>query len=323
MMLQIFLQGGVLLYAVVAVVLLLSELAYFRVAEHFGITDRPGYCKPHERAVTRGGGIVYFLSAVMFFLLSGGLYPWFAAGLLCVALVSFMDDVHSLRPRLRLWLHFAGVALLLADTGLYVQVPWWLLPGVMFVCAGIINVYNFMDGINGMLGVYSVSVLGVLWFVNEHICEFADSRLIGFTLMAALVFSFFNVRRKARCFAGDVGAICAGFITTFLLMRLMARTGDASWIVFLAVYGVDGVLTLLHRLWLREDVSTAHRKNAFHLLADQLKVPHVLVSVSYAVLQVVVCGIYLWHPGWITSLTIIVALSVVYVWFIRTYYRPG
>ena len=68
------------------------------------------------------------------------------------------------------------------------------------------------------------------------------------------------------------------FIVLFLIGKLVIRTGDFSWMVLLAVYGVDSVLTIIHRLMLHENIGLPHRKHMYQIMANELKVPHVIVS---------------------------------------------
>jgi hypothetical protein len=113
------------------------------------------------------------------------------------------------------------------------------------------------------------------------------------------------------------------FILLFLLGKLMIVTDDFSWIVLLAVYGVDSTLTLVHRLLLHEDVALPHRKHAYQLMANELKIPHTVVSIIYMVLQaVVVVGyFYFEEHGYIYLLSVIGVLSLAYVLFMMKYYR--
>jgi UDP-N-acetylmuramyl pentapeptide phosphotransferase/UDP-N-acetylglucosamine-1-phosphate transferase len=124
-----------------------------------------------------------------------------------------------------------------------------------------------------------------------------------------LVFNYFNFRTKARCFAGDVGSISIAFILLFLLGKLIIATNDISYIVLLGVYGVDTVLTIIRRLLLKENIFEAHRKHAYQLLANEIKLPHVWVSTIYASLQaLIIVGFLLlesysyWYPCVVVAL---------------------
>ena len=94
---------------------------------------------------------------------------------------------------------------------------------------------------------------------------FVNADFIYTVVCSVLVFCFFNFRKKAKCFAGDVGAVSIAFILLFLIGRLIIETEDFSWIVLLSVYGVDSVLTIIHRLMLHENIGLPHRKHLIRL----------------------------------------------------------
>ena len=79
-------------------------------------------------------------------------------------------------------------------------------------------------------------------------------------------------------------SVGAAFIVVFVLGLLIMRTGDFTYIVFLAVYGVDSVLTIVHRIMLRENLGEAHRKHAYQLMANELGMEHTVVSTIYKVM---------------------------------------
>ena len=198
---------------------------------------------------------------------------------------------------------------------------WWFVPIALFFFAGVINVINFMDGINGMTAGYAFVALATLAYVNEHIIPFTDMRLIVIAMLSVAVFAIFNFRKKAVCFAGDVGSVSMAFLLMFLIGTLMWTTGDFSWITLLVVYGVDGVLTIFHRIMLKERITEAHRKHAYQLMANELHIPHTVVSVVYMVLQFIVNLCYLLHPGYMTLVAAVVVLSIAYIIFMKKYFH--
>ena len=135
-----------------------------------------------------------------------------------------------------------------------------------------------MDGINGITGGYSLVILAALAYVNKEVVTFVEADFIYTVICSVLVFCFFNFRKKAKCFAGDVGSVSIAFILLFLIGRLIIETEDFSWIVLLSVYGVDSVLTIIHRLMLHENIGLPHRKHLYQIMANELKIPHVMVS---------------------------------------------
>ena len=297
------------------------ELCYFRIADRFNIIDKPNERSSHKRITLRGGGVIFLFGAWLYAAFYGFQYPWFLAGLTLIAAISFADDVHSIPNKIRIVVHFAAMLLMFYQLGLFSAGQGWYLFLAWIVCTGIINAYNFMDGINGITGGYSLAVLAPLAVVNVRE-QFVDPPLIYVTVLSALVFCWFNFRPKARCFAGDVGAVSMAFILLFMLGTLILRTGNLCYLVFLVVYGVDSVLTICHRLLLRENIFEAHRKHAYQLMANELKIPHVVVSAVYALLQVVISfgAIYLPVNGWVYFGIVVVLLSIAYVLFKMKYY---
>lgn len=306
---------------IVGVLLVLAELLYFRIADRFNIIDKPNERSSHNRITLRGGGVIFFFGMWLYAAFYGFQYPWFLAGLTLIAAISFADDVHSVPNRIRIAVHFGAMLLMFYQLGLFSAGQWWYLLPAWIVCTGIINAYNFMDGINGITGGYSLSVLLPLVVVNAREV-FVDPQLIWVAVLSVLVFCWFNFRPKARCFAGDVGAVSIAFILLFMLGALILRTGNLWYLVFLVVYGVDSVLTICHRLLLRENIFEAHRKHVYQLMANELKIPHVVVSAIYALLQVVISfgAICLPVNGWVYFGAVIVLLSAVYVLFKMKYY---
>ena len=148
-------------------------------------------------------------------------------------------------------------------------------------------------------------------------------------ILGVLVFCIFNFRPKgkAKCFAGDVGSIGIAFIMLFALGRLIVQTGDVSYLAFLMIYGVDGVLTICHRIMLHENLGEAHRKHAYQLMCNELKIGHVKISLLYMVLQLAVSlgFIYLCPDTvaahWIYLVVVAAVFAVAYVLFKMKYYH--
>ena len=304
------------------VLLFLTELFYFRVADKFNIIDKPNERSSHSRITLRGGGIIFYFGALAYFLTNDWEYPWFILALSLITFISFVDDIRSTSQGLRLVFHFSAMALMFYQWGLF-SLSWWWIIIALIVCTGIINAYNFMDGINGITGGYSLIILGALAYINEEMVSFAEPALIYTVLCSVVVFCFFNFRRKAKCFAGDVGSVGIAFILLFLIGKLILKTEDFSWMILLAVYGVDSVLTIIHRLMLHENIGLPHRKHMYQLMANELKIPHVVVSLVYMAVQaIVIIGyIYCQNWGYLYLLCAILLLSFIYVWFMRKYFR--
>ena len=309
-------------YVIILVLLFLTELFYFRVADKFNIIDKPNKRSSHSRITLRGGGIIFYFGALAYFLTNDWEYPWFILALSLITFISFVDDIRSTSQGLRLVFHFSAMALMFYQWGLF-SLSWWWIIIALIVCTGIINAYNFMDGINGITGGYSLVILGALAYINSEITTFVEPALINTVLCSVLVFCFFNFRKKAKCFAGDVGSVSIAFILLFLIGKLIIKTEDFSWIILLSVYGVDSVLTIIHRLMLHENIGLPHRKHMYQLMANELKIPHVGVSLIYMGAQaLVILGYFCFvRYGYWYLLGIIVLLSGIYVLFMRRYFH--
>lgn len=274
-------------FVIIFLMLVLLELAYFRVADRFNIIDKPNLRSSHKTIVLRGGGIIFLFGIWLYAAFFGFDYLWFILGLSLIGLVSFIDDIHSLPDSVRLVAQFAAMFLMFYQLDILNWHDWWMVLIALIVCVGIINAYNFMDGINGITGGYSIAVLLPLIYLNAS-DDFISQDYLYVVGLSLLVFCFFNFRKKAKCFAGDVGSISIAFILLFALGKLILLTGDLSYLTLLAVYGTDAVLTICHRIQLHENLGEAHRKHAYQLMANELKMPHVLVSSIYMTLQLAI-----------------------------------
>lgn len=315
-------------YLIIFVLLLAAELVYFRIADKFNIIDKPNERSSHSTIVLRGGGIIFLIGAWVWSAFFGFDYPWFLAGLTLVAGVSFVDDIRSLPDSVRLVAQFAAAAMAFYQLGILHWSMWWIVLVALIVYVGATNVINFMDGINGITAGYSLAVLLPLMAVNMD-GGYVEQSLIVSTILASLVFCIFNFRPKgkAKCFAGDVGSIGIAFIMLFLLGNVIIKTEDITWLIFLLVYGVDGCLTIVHRIMLHENLGEAHRKHAYQLMANELKIGHVKVASLYMVMQLVVSlgFIYLCPDTvlchWMYLIGALAVLAVAYVLFMKKYYH--
>ena len=329
-------------YIIIAVLLLAAELIYFRIADHFNIIDKPNERSSHSTIVLRGGGIIFLIGAWIWGAFFGLQYPWFLIALTMVAGISFIDDIHSLPDSVRLVAQFAAMILMfyqIVDSGeMIAGSQWWelIVYGVisLIVCVGASNIINFMDGINGITGAYAFAVMipilvESIALKDENGVGFVNNSFIITMMLADLVFCFFNFRPrgKAKCFAGDVGSLGVAFILLFMIGSRVMATGDVTYLVFLAVYGVDGVLTICHRIMLHENLGQAHRKHAFQLMANELKMSHITVSLLYACLQLAISLVFIYLvpntilAHWVFMIGVLLVLSALYVLFMKKYYH--
>lgn len=328
-----------LVYGIIFVILIALELVYFKIADKFNIIDKPNERSSHSSIVLRGGGIIFLIGAWVWAVFFGFQYPWFLAALTLAAGVSFIDDIRSLPDAVRLVVHFIAMVLIYVQvylschgTGFFTDsnllVNSVLFVVVMIVFVGATNIYNFMDGINGITAGYSMSVLIPLVLMNTK-TPFMENSFLIVILLSILVFSYFNFRPrgKAKCFAGDVGSVGMAFILLFAIAMLIVKTEDITWLVFLLVYGIDGCLTICHRILLHENLGEAHRKHVYQLMANELKMSHVAVSLLYTCIQLAISlgFIYLCPPSvlahWIYLVVAFLVLTVVYILFKKKYYH--
>ena len=333
-------------YLIITVILMVTELVYFRIADKYNIIDKPNQRSSHSAIVLRGGGIIFLIGVLVWAIavLSGAfgethqVYPWFLLAVILAAGISFVDDIHSLPDSVRLVVQFMAMGLMIlqlflsargeglfGDSNLLTNIV--VVIATLVVCVGATNIYNFMDGINGITAGYSLAVLLPLILVNARI-GFIDQSFLLVALLAVLVFSVFNFRPrgKAKCFAGDVGSVGMAFILLFAIGMLIMRTGDITWLLLLLVYGIDGCLTICHRIMLHENLGGAHRKHAYQIMAHDLGMSHPLVSGIYMLLQLAVSlGFIYLIPDtltahWIYLGSSLIILSIAYVLFMKKYY---
>ena len=331
---------------IITALLLFLELVYFKVADRFNIIDKPNERSSHKTLTLRGGGVIFLLGAWLYAAFYGFQYPWFLAGLTLVAGVSFVDDIRSLPDSVRLVVQFAAAAMAFYQLDILHLDMWWMVILALVVYVGITNVYNFMDGINGITAGYSLAVLVPMMLVNNGggsstslgmtgeefgMTEglFVDPALIVVTILSVLVFCIFNFRPKgkAKCFAGDVGSIGIAFIILFILGNIIFKTGDITYLMLLVVYGIDACLTIVHRILLHENLGEAHRKHAYQLMANELKIGHVKVTALYMAMQLVISLVFIFVipdtalAHWIYLIAVVVVLAAAYVLFMKKYYH--
>ena len=338
-------------YLIIAVLLLAAELIYFRIADKCNIIDKPNERSSHSTIVLRGGGIIFAISILVWmglqivhgewFMVQG--YLPFMVGLVLICGVSFWDDVQSLPDSVRLVAQFTAMALMfwsmfgVQDSWFMVQDWYWkvaIIIAALIVCVGATNIINFMDGINGITAGYALAVLVPLLMLDvrgqmEDVAGFIEPSYLSVAIIGVLVFCIFNFRPKgkAKCFAGDVGSIGIAFIMLFAIGKLIVQTGDLTYLILLLIYGVDGCLTIFHRIMLHENLGQAHRKHAFQLMSNELKIGHVKVSLIYMALQLIVSlGFIYLCPNtiiahWIYLIAMALVFVVAYVLFMKKYYH--
>ena len=330
-------------YIIIAILLIAAELVYFKIADRCNIIDKPNERSSHSKVVIRGGGVIFVIGLWVWCAFFGFQYPWMLAAVTLAAGISFIDDIHSLPDSVRLVVQFVAMGLLFWQIVQSLgfaggEFAWWVwaLIGVsaLIVCVGATNIYNFMDGINGITAGYSLSVLIPLLLANGPSVGsgtegFVEPSFIVVTILSVLVFSYFNFRpkNKAKCFAGDVGSVGIAFILLFMIGCLIMKTKDITWLIFLIVYGVDGCCTIVHRIMLHEHLGEAHRKHAYQLMANELGMSHVVVSLIYMAIQLVISLVMVYLipntvvAHWIYLIVVIIVFAGAYILFMKKYYH--
>ncbi|RBQ03569.1 MraY family glycosyltransferase [Pedobacter miscanthi] len=267
--------------------LFIIELVYFRIADRFNIIDKPNHRSSHTMVTIRGGGIVFTLAGLIFFFIFKFQYPYFILGLFLITLISFLDDIFTLNNKVRLSIHLLSVLLMFYQWQLF-SLNWYWIPIALIFVIGTINAYNFMDGINGITGGYSLLAITTLYYINEKIILFTSSDLLIVIGLSLLVFNFFNFRRKAKCFAGDVGSVSIAFIIVFLIGQLILKTNNFNYILLLMFYGLDAVTTIIFRVIRKENIFEAHRSHFYQFLSNEKKWPHLVVVTIYILIQLII-----------------------------------
>ena len=315
-------------YGIIFIILLALEVVYFRIADRCNIIDKPNERSSHSTIVLRGGGIIFMLGLWIWAAFYGFGYPWFVVAVTLIAGVSFVDDIRSLPDSVRLVAQFVAMGLMFYQMDMLHWEMWWVVILALIVSVGATNIINFMDGINGITGGYALASLIPIYILNKEM-GFVEESLVVTVILADVVFCLFNFRPKgkAKCFAGDVGSIGIAFILLFMIGQLIMKTGDVTYLIFLLVYGVDGCLTICHRIMLHENLGEAHRKHAYQLMANELGMSHMVVSFIYMGMQLAISlgfvylcpNIVLAHWGCLVGS--VVVLAAAYILFMKKYYH--
>lgn len=305
------------IYTLYLLLFFVLELIYFRIARYYHIVDKPNHRSSHKKITLRGGGILFPMAVSTWYLQYHSL-SYIIAGLLLISTISFIDDVKLLSNKLRSLIHFLAVALMICQINFSLSFYWY--PLIFIVVVGIINAYNFMDGINGMTGLYSLVTFSAFLYINCYVVRFTDTVLIIVMIIALMVFNFFNLRKKAICFAGDVGSVSLAFIICFLMLALIKSTGRFEYVFLLTLYGIDTVITILIRLYNKENIFTAHRTHLYQLLVNEKGYSHLAISSGYALIQLVINALIIQSISYSGLLTYTAVIGIIFVYSVIRLY---
>src|SRR5688572_1436895 len=232
-----------IIWILYAFILVAAELVYFRLADRYSIIDKPNQRSSHTKPTIRGGGIIFIIGLWLLFVYLSFPWPYFIGGVSIVAAISFADDIQAQSSWLRFLIHLTAILLLFYQVQLY-DWPWLLVLVAGVVCIGTLNAFNFMDGINGITGIYAFVNLGTFLLLDSTVVDFTDTTVLIGLLVANAIFLFFNFRKQARCFAGDVGSVTLSFVQIFFLLQLVKTTDSLFWVLLFFVFGIDSVITI-------------------------------------------------------------------------------
>ena len=271
-------------YVFITAVLIIGLIIYLKIAEKWSIIDQPNSRSSHLFVTKRGGGIIYLIALVIYMISSNFNMPSIIICGLLLGIMGFIDDIKNLDFKIKLILQCLTIGYFLS-TGNYNGLEWYLLILMFFLIISSINILNFMDGINGLTILYSLSFLMSFHIINAHIIAFTDSNFLLIVILSNLIIGYFNIRKKAVCFLGDVGAITMGFIYAVLTITLIVKTDSLSPLILFLVYFLDSGWTIVERLFAKENIFHPHRKHLYQLLVNEYKLSHLLVAAIYFSIQ--------------------------------------
>jgi UDP-GlcNAc:undecaprenyl-phosphate GlcNAc-1-phosphate transferase len=310
------------LFIIALIPLFIIELIYFKIADYFNIIDKPNQRSSHTQITIRGGAIIFPIALIIGILFYQPNQYYLAIAVFAIATISFLDDIMTLDNKLRIGVHLLSVLLILFQVFINEKIPilflfnlvsCLLILASIVLIIGIINAYNFMDGINGITVLYSMSTLMSIWFLQDYLGYRLLVQEVWILIIASLaVFSYFNLRKKAKSFAGDVGSISIALLICFLVLRLILFTQDLKYLLLLGIYGLDAVATIFCRLIRKENIFEAHRSHFYQFLANDKKLDHVLVSIIYVLSQLFLNIIIIYGSSFIVILSFMV-MVVLYI----------
>jgi UDP-N-acetylmuramyl pentapeptide phosphotransferase/UDP-N-acetylglucosamine-1-phosphate transferase len=257
--------------AVFVIAAVLSALIVARVKRH-AILDHPTDRGLHDVPTPRGGGLGIVIVSLLAWTIAAaaGRLPLLTAaawplGALLVAAVSFADDIRSLPRGIRFAVHVVAALIAVAAYGAWL--PVLAMPLALFWIVAFTNIYNFMDGSNGMAGVQAL-VAGAGWLLLGAMGGQVAISIVGAAIVgASLGFLRYNWT-PATIFMGDVGATFLGYTFAVLPLMILRRDpwGATAGALFVWPFLFDGTLTIIRRAFKRENILVAHRSHLYQRL---------------------------------------------------------
>jgi UDP-N-acetylmuramyl pentapeptide phosphotransferase/UDP-N-acetylglucosamine-1-phosphate transferase len=303
-------------YILIVFILIFGLIIYLKIAEKWSIIDQPNNRSSHSYNTKRGAGVLYLFGLAIYLFYAGFNNYILVVSTVLLGTIGFIDDIKNIHFKKKLLLQFIIIFSYLKFQN-YLLLEWYFVLFILVLLISSINIYNFMDGINGLTILYSLSSLISFYFINSKITTFIDPNLLLIMILSNLILGIFNIRKKAICFVGDVGSMTMGFLYASLAILLMIKTNSLNPLILFVVYGIDAVWTILQRLVLRENIFLAHRKHLYQLLVNELGISHILVSSIYVSIQVLLNTIWMiFYPeeqSLILILSVFIILSIIYL----------
>ena len=234
------------------------------------VLDQPNERSSHTKPTPRGGGIAAIgavLAVWLWLTMTGRLSPALlvvAAAAVVLAAVSWLDDLRGLSPVSRLVAQFAAIGFGLQALPSHAVFQGWLPPvldgaAVALLWLWFVNLFNFMDGIDGIAGSEAAAIgIGLILTIAVPETGLIAAAIVG----ASIGFLVWNWA-PAKIFLGDVGSVPLGFVLGFLLLDAADRGAWLPALILPAYFLADATLTLLRRLLRRERVWEAHREHFY------------------------------------------------------------
>lgn len=230
-----------------------------------GIQDIPNERSMHKTPVPRIGGVALMTGVFSGWMLIFDSLSWsIVMPLLTLFIISVLDDIHGLSVYKRLLVHIVSVAIFITGSGLLTHQGWIVAIVACLIAVWMTNLYNFMDGSDGLAGgmaVFGFGTYGIAALLNQ---DEAFATLNLSIAAAALGFLYHNFH-PAKVFMGDAGSIPLGFLAAAIGIWGWQNGSWAAWFPLLVFspFIVDASATLLKRILLRVNISEAHREHYY------------------------------------------------------------
>ena len=236
------------------------------LSKHGTIQDIPNERSLHTEPVPRTGGIALMAGTLAGWVLLFKYWAWWIViPLLALFVLSLVDDVRGLSPKLRLAGHFAAALVVVFGSG----IGWlWMLPVLLYI-VWMTNLYNFMDGSDGMAG--GMGLFGFTFYGFAALMAGNEAfAMLSFSVGAASLGFLYHNFHPARVFLGDAGSIPLGFMAAAFGVWGWQQGYWPVWfpILVFSPFVVDATLTLFKRMRNRENLTQAHRSHYYQRLVQ-------------------------------------------------------